>query len=191
MRIPILFAALLAVAAGCQPAPVRATLAEANADQYHRLVGVVSGDTLVVQMAEWTGGGSREVNVHLIGVRAPVLDPEAARYGARRAADAVAAHLADGWVRLEFNNAENRPLLAYDGSLVADQEAWVFVPPPGADPGGHELFLNEWLLDEGLADRDHGVAEWDRGTLGRYARRLDAAAGRARDGRRGLWALPR
>lgn len=191
MRSILVIAAGLGLALGCQPVAHRPTLAEARADQYHRLVGVVGGDTLVVTLAEWTGGGQRDVNVHLVGVRAPDLDPERAKYGARRAADAVAALLAGESVRLEFNNAENRPLMAYDGTLVADQEAWVFVPPPGSDPAGHELFLNEWLLDEGLAERDHGVAEWDRGTFGQYNRRLDAAAARARDARRGLWVLAR
>lgn len=191
MRRKMVLAMLLGAAMGCAPVPYRQTQADVNADQYHRLVGVVSGDTLVVSMPEWNGRGQSDVNVRCIGVRAPLLDPERQRYGAQRAADGVASRLASGWVRLEFNNAGDRPLLAYDGSLVADQEAYVFVPPPADDPAGHELFLNEWLLDEGLADRDHGVAEWDRGTLGQYKRRLDAAAERARQAGRGLWAMPR
>jgi endonuclease YncB( thermonuclease family) len=186
-----MLATCVALAGGCAPAPYRASQAEASADQYHRLVGVVSGDTLVVTLPEWNGGGQRDVNVRCIGVRAPLLDPERQQYGGQRAADAVARLVGGGWVRLEFNNAENRPLLAYDGSLVADQEAYVFVPPPADDPAGHELFLNEWLLDEGFAERDSGVAEWDRGTLGRYKPRLDRAADRARAAGRGLWALPR
>jgi endonuclease YncB( thermonuclease family) len=176
-------------AIGCASSGRDLTFAQARSDQYHRLVGVVSGDTIVVRMAEWNGRGEREVNVRLIGVQCPIVDPEQARFGAVRAQSAVAAQLAREWVRLEFNNDENRPLVHYDGSLVADQECYVFVPPPGSDPGGHEEFLNEWLLDEGHGVRDHGIAEADRGILGQYKRRLDLAGERARRSRRGVWTI--
>lgn len=189
MRFTILAALLgCSVVTGC--ATQRAvSLEQIRGGQYHQVVGVVSGDTFVADMR--LDGGVHRLNVKLIGISAPRNKEGTTELGADAATAELGAHLARGWVRLEFNNELNAPLRHYDGTLVANQECFVFIPPPDTDRGGHELLLNRELLETGRVVRDSGLARNDRGHLGEYVERMDEAESRARNASRGLWALPR
>lgn len=180
--------ALLLVAAGCE-SPQATSFEQRRGGQYHQVVGVVSGDTFVGDLR--LDGGTHRLNVKLIGVKAPVQDAHVAEWGAQTATDLLGRALARGWVRIEFNNQLNEPLRHYDGTLVADQEAYVFVPPADTDRGGHETFVNREMLEQGYVVRDTGIARDDRGALGEYVDRMDEAQSRARNAARGVWALPR
>ncbi len=180
--------ALAVLASGCAT-PSQRSLQQRRGGQYHQVIGVVSGDTFVADLR--LDGGMHRLNVKLIGVRAPRERAGFTELGARSSTAELGRQLARGWVRLEFNNQLNEPLRHYDGTLVADQECWVFVPPAENDQGGHETFLNRELLEIGVVVRDDGVARDDRGGLGEYVDRMDEAEGRARADARGLWALPR
>jgi endonuclease YncB( thermonuclease family) len=177
-----------AVVSGCN-SPPQTTLTQRRTAQFHQVVGVVSGDTFVADLRLY--GGVHRLNVKLIGVRAPLDTETVTEWGAAAATAELARYLARGWVRLEFNNELNEPLRHYDGTLVADQECYVFVPPPDTDFGGHETFLNRALLEDGFVARHPGLAQNDRGRLGEYVDRMDEAEARARSASLGVWSLPR
>ena len=188
-------AAALACAAGCQEVQETSVLAARTGAQY-QVVGVESGDTIVVRFDDaGMEYGAEDVRVRLHGCRAPT--PGGAESGAPReylGAEArlrLARLLGDGWVRLEFPNAENRPARLEDDreSLAPAQSAFVFVPPSPEAPMRPEVCANVWCLEEGLARRDPTVHTATGGDPGDYLARCDAAEARARAASRGLWAL--
>ncbi|MCI0342216.1 MAG: hypothetical protein L0216_13905 [Planctomycetales bacterium] len=158
-------------------------------DALYKVESVDSGDTLTLR---YDDAGripyAEAVAVRLLGVESPAADESRNPVFAEEARAELARLVSAGWVRLEFDNEENRPPRRSDESLATPMEAFVFALPPSR--GVQETLTNSWILERGFGRR-RPTARLHAGPASHYLERLDQAEARARASRQGLWLVSR
>ncbi len=184
----VVLVALALLATGCESGDDATPWTDPLAirrDALYKVESVDSGDTLTLRYDDAGRIAYAEsVSVRLLGVESPAADDSRNPVFAGEARAELGKLLSAGWVRLEFDNEENRPPRRSDESLATPMEAFVFALPPAR--GVQETMANAWILERGLGRR-RPTARLHAGPASHYLERLDEAEARARASRRGLW----
>ena len=149
--------------------PATAPLPTLNTDEWRRVVRIVDGDTIVVEVR------GDNVTVRLIGLDTPeTVDPrKPVQCFGKEASDEAKQLFGVGYVRLETDPSQG----LYDkyGRLLA----YVYIPLNSIKEG---LLVNKYLISEGYGH------EYTYNLPYKYQAEFKAAEKEARENEKGLWA---